>query len=54
MYLQELEIYEIKYGFVPDGTDPVAYRVRRRFRLAKGGYPQLQLVHYSRGQQTGK
>jgi len=29
----------------------VASRVRRRYRLLKGGHPFLVLVHYSRGQQ---
>jgi hypothetical protein len=50
MTMQELEVHEIRYGFIPDGTDHAAYRVRRRFRLVKGGHPQLQLIHYSRGQ----
>ena len=40
---------EAKFGFIP-GMDTVAARVRRRFRLQKGGHPQLVLVHYSRGQ----
>ncbi|TDL19690.1 hypothetical protein BD410DRAFT_401114 [Rickenella mellea] len=30
--------------------DTVAFRIRRRFRLIKGGAPQFILVHYSRGQ----
>ncbi|KAI5116751.1 hypothetical protein M0805_001609 [Coniferiporia weirii] len=47
---RELEISEIKCGFIPDSTDTSAYRVRRRFRLVKGGNPQLMLVHYSSGQ----
>ncbi|OBZ71125.1 SWI/SNF and RSC complexes subunit ssr4 [Grifola frondosa] len=46
---RELEVMEVKFGFIP-GSDTAAYRVRRRFRLAKGGHPQLVLVHYSRGQ----
>lgn len=48
-YLQKLEIAEIKNGFVPD-EDTAAYRVRRRYRLVHGGNPQLNLIHYSRGQ----
>ncbi|KIY52471.1 hypothetical protein FISHEDRAFT_69890 [Fistulina hepatica ATCC 64428] len=46
---REMEVYEVKAGFAP-GIDELAWRVRRRFRLSKGGHPQLQLVHYSRGQ----
>jgi len=44
----ELEIAEVKFGFVP-GQDSAAYRIRRRYRLIKGGHPQLILIHYSRG-----
>lgn len=47
---RELEVCEIKYGFIPDSTDTAAYRVRRRFRLVRGGSPQLYLVHYFAGQ----
>ena len=46
---QELEVAEVKFGFIP-GHDNAAFRVRRRFRMVKGGHPQLVLVHYSRGQ----
>ncbi|KAI0775555.1 hypothetical protein BD413DRAFT_529374 [Trametes elegans] len=46
---RELEVTEIKFGFIP-GIDNSAFRVRRRFRLAKGGHSQLILIHYSRGQ----
>ncbi|KLO05741.1 hypothetical protein SCHPADRAFT_838959 [Schizopora paradoxa] len=46
---RKLEIAEIKNGFVPD-EDTAAYRVRRRYRLVQGGNPQLNLIHYSRGQ----
>ncbi|RDX48809.1 hypothetical protein OH76DRAFT_1404360 [Lentinus brumalis] len=46
---RELEVAEVKFGFIP-GIDSMAYRVRRRYRLQKGGHPQLVLVHYSRGQ----
>ncbi|EIW81519.1 hypothetical protein CONPUDRAFT_165633 [Coniophora puteana RWD-64-598 SS2] len=45
---RELEVVEAKYGFVPGG-DQTAGRMRRRYRLHKGGHPQLTLVHYSRG-----
>ncbi len=38
----------MKFGFVP-GQDSAAYRIRRRYRLIKGGHPQLILIHYSRG-----
>ncbi|KAI0917653.1 hypothetical protein AcW1_007198 [Taiwanofungus camphoratus] len=47
---RELEVLEVKFGFIPGGQDSAAFRVRRRFRLHKGGHPQLVLVHYSRGQ----
>jgi hypothetical protein len=40
---------EIKYGFVPNSQDASAWRVRRRYRLVKGGHPHVTLVHYSRG-----
>ncbi|KAI0698158.1 hypothetical protein BC835DRAFT_1269341 [Cytidiella melzeri] len=46
---RELEVSEIKFGFIP-GHDNAAYRTRRRYRLTKGGHPQLILIHYSRGQ----
>ncbi|KAJ3555780.1 hypothetical protein NM688_g2382 [Phlebia brevispora] len=46
---RELEVLEIKFGFIP-GHDQLAYRVRRRYRFVKGGHPQLVLIHYSRGQ----
>ncbi|KAI8986160.1 hypothetical protein BD414DRAFT_416450 [Trametes punicea] len=46
---RELEVFEFKFGFIP-GVDTTAFRVRRRYRLAKGGHPQLVLIHYSRGQ----
>ncbi|KAJ7777366.1 hypothetical protein B0H16DRAFT_1505248 [Mycena metata] len=46
--MRELEVHEVKFGFVP-GADTGAWRQRRRYRLAKGGHPQLILVHYVRG-----
>ncbi|KAF8507490.1 hypothetical protein JB92DRAFT_3089528 [Gautieria morchelliformis] len=45
---RELEVSEVKYGFVPNG-EASASRIRRRFRLVKGGNSQLMLVHYLRG-----
>ncbi|KAI0345581.1 hypothetical protein BDW22DRAFT_1324421 [Trametopsis cervina] len=48
---RELEVGEIKFGFIP-GHDNAASRVRKRYRLTKGGHPQLVLVHYARGQST--
>ncbi|OCH92815.1 hypothetical protein OBBRIDRAFT_750641 [Obba rivulosa] len=47
---RELEVLEVRHGFIPGSPDPAAFRVRRRYRLSKGGHPQLVLVHYSRGQ----
>ncbi|KAF8196886.1 hypothetical protein K438DRAFT_1933985 [Mycena galopus ATCC 62051] len=48
---RELEVHEVKFGFIP-GVDAGAFRQRRRFRITKGGHPQLILVHYSRGPVT--
>jgi hypothetical protein len=46
-------MHEAKFGFIPGSQDTAAWRLRRRFRLTKGGNPQLVLVHYTRGQPTG-
>ncbi|TFY79675.1 hypothetical protein EWM64_g4341 [Hericium alpestre] len=46
---RELEVIEVRYGFIPGSGETGASRVRRRYRLHKGGHPQLVLVHYSRG-----
>ncbi|KAF8736035.1 hypothetical protein AX14_000979 [Amanita brunnescens Koide BX004] len=47
---RELEIHEVKYGFVPGNPqETMASRIRRRFRFVKGGPTQLILVHYTRG-----
>jgi len=47
---RELEIHEVKYGFIPGNPqETMASRVRRRFRFLKGGPSQLILVHYTRG-----
>jgi len=44
----ELEVLESKSGYVP-GVDSVAWRVRRLFRLSKGGHGSMAMLHYSRG-----
>ncbi|KAF9013334.1 hypothetical protein BDQ17DRAFT_1343234 [Cyathus striatus] len=49
---REIEVSEIKNGFIPGSGETAASRVRRRFRFMKGGDPRLVLVHYSRGQPT--
>ena len=41
---------EAKFGFTPGPGETAANRIRRKFRMSKGGNPQLVLVHYSRGQ----
>jgi hypothetical protein len=41
---------EARHGFVPLSGEMAASRVRRRYRLTKGGHPFLVLIHYSRGQ----
>ncbi|KAH7913347.1 hypothetical protein BJ138DRAFT_1081741 [Hygrophoropsis aurantiaca] len=46
---RELEVMEIKHGFIPGSQDNSAWRLRRRYRLSKGGHPQLTIVHYTRG-----
>lgn len=43
---------EVKFGFIPNSQDNTAWRLRRRYRLHKGGHPQLNLVHYTRGPQA--
>ncbi|KAF9783168.1 hypothetical protein BJ322DRAFT_1008233 [Thelephora terrestris] len=47
---REVEMIEAKFGFIPGSGENIANRVRRKFRMTKGGNPQLALVHYSRGQ----
>ncbi|KAF8073561.1 hypothetical protein FPV67DRAFT_752959 [Lyophyllum atratum] len=49
---RELEVHEIKFGFIPGSQDSNAWRCRRRYRLIKGGNAQLVLVHYTQGPQT--
>ncbi|KAJ3713215.1 hypothetical protein C8R42DRAFT_634304 [Lentinula raphanica] len=50
---KELEVYEIKHGFIPRSGETMATRVRRRYRLVHpgglGAMPQLWVVHYTRG-----
>ncbi|KAG9308472.1 hypothetical protein JVU11DRAFT_11814 [Chiua virens] len=46
---REIEVMEIKYGFVPNSQEASAWRVRRRYRLLKGGHSHITLVHYTRG-----
>ena len=45
---------EAKFGFIPGSGESAANRVRRKFRMIKGGNPQITLVHYSRGQPVRK
>ncbi|PPR00439.1 hypothetical protein CVT24_004500 [Panaeolus cyanescens] len=52
MNIRELEVHEVKYGFIPGSTDTSASRFRRRYRIVKGGNPSLVLVHYTRGPAT--
>ncbi|KIJ54452.1 hypothetical protein M422DRAFT_220678 [Sphaerobolus stellatus SS14] len=49
--LRELEVSEVRYGFVP-GVETTASRSRRRYRIVKGGNPQLMLMHYFRADAT--
>ncbi|KAF8311056.1 hypothetical protein DL93DRAFT_2083724 [Clavulina sp. PMI_390] len=44
----DLEVIESRGGFIP-GKDQVAHRIRRVFRLARGGHPSMAMLHYSRG-----
>jgi hypothetical protein len=45
---------EARHGFVPLSGEMAASRVRRRYRLTKGGHPFLVLIHYSRGPSLGQ
>ncbi|KAG6871014.1 hypothetical protein C0995_009036 [Termitomyces sp. Mi166 len=49
---RELEVHELKFGFIPGGQDSNAWRCRRRYRFIKGGNPSLVLVHYAQGPQA--
>lgn len=44
---------EVKFGFVP-GAESFASRMRRKYRLTKGGNPGIILIHYLRAEQTGE
>ncbi|VDC01515.1 unnamed protein product [Peniophora sp. CBMAI 1063] len=44
----EMEVSEARFGFVP-GKDTAAARIRRRYRVVRGGHPAFVLYHYSRG-----
>lgn len=48
---RELELSETKSGFIPGSQDHNAWRVRRRYRLIRGGHPAFVLVHYTRSPQ---
>ncbi|THU94724.1 hypothetical protein K435DRAFT_756426 [Dendrothele bispora CBS 962.96] len=49
---RELEVSEIKFGFIPGSGDMIAWRARRRYRFIKNGHPSLFLVHYYKGPQA--
>ncbi|KAF5362598.1 hypothetical protein D9758_009585 [Tetrapyrgos nigripes] len=49
---REVEVTEIKFGFIPGTSEHIAWRCRRRYRFTKSGHPNLYLVHYSRGPQA--
>ena len=44
---------ETKFGFIPGPKATTASRVRRKFRLIKGGVSQFVLVHYGQGPSMG-
>ncbi|KZV67915.1 hypothetical protein PENSPDRAFT_754536 [Peniophora sp. CONT] len=44
----EMEVSETRFGFIP-AKEQGATRVRRRYRVIRGGHPGLVLYHYSRG-----
>ncbi|QRW00038.1 SWI/SNF complex protein [Ceratobasidium sp. AG-Ba] len=47
---QDLEVHETRFGFIPGiNGEKEASRVRKRYRLAHGGHPNIVLVHYTRG-----
>ncbi|KAF8610052.1 hypothetical protein BDV93DRAFT_517246 [Ceratobasidium sp. AG-I] len=47
--LQDLEVHETRFGFIPGMGEKEAGRVRKRYRLAHGGHPNIVLVHYTKG-----
>ncbi|KAG1883942.1 hypothetical protein F4604DRAFT_1979576 [Suillus subluteus] len=44
---RELEVAEVKFGFMPNSQDTEIWRMHQRYCLHKGGHPQLVLIHYS-------
>lgn len=48
-----IEIFEHKYGFHPT-TETHTSRIRRRFRLIKGGNDQLWLIYYLRSSENDR
>ncbi|KAG4304222.1 hypothetical protein PORY_002403 [Pneumocystis oryctolagi] len=48
-----VEIFEHKYGFHP-ATESHTSRIRRRFRLIKGGNDQLWLIYYLRSSENDR
>ncbi|KAG5519523.1 hypothetical protein PMAC_001677 [Pneumocystis sp. 'macacae'] len=48
-----IEIFEHKYGFHP-ATESHTSRIRRRFRLIKGGNDQLWLIYYLRSNENDR
>ncbi|KTW30392.1 uncharacterized protein T551_01675 [Pneumocystis jirovecii RU7] len=48
-----VEIFEHKYGFHP-ATESHTSRIRRRFRLIKGGNDQLWLIYYLRSNENDR
>ncbi|KAF5380264.1 hypothetical protein D9757_008212 [Collybiopsis confluens] len=46
---KEMEVGEVKFGFIPGSGEATASRIRRRYRLLHGGLQQLWIVHYTRG-----
>ncbi|CAE6476798.1 unnamed protein product [Rhizoctonia solani] len=46
---QDLEVHEVRFGFIPGVGEKEAGRVRKRYRLLHGGHPSIVLVHYTKG-----
>ncbi|CAE7167780.1 unnamed protein product [Rhizoctonia solani] len=46
---QDLEVQEVRFGFIPGVGEKEAGRVRKRYRLVHGGHPSIVLVHYTKG-----
>ncbi|KAJ1309725.1 hypothetical protein OPQ81_006490 [Rhizoctonia solani] len=45
----DLEVHEVRFGFIPGVGEKEASRVRKRYRLVHGGHPSIVLVHYTKG-----